>query len=85
MVAVKGKGTQIESILGKLLWQAGVRYRKNSKSVFGHPNFSHKGKKIAIFCDGEMWHGKDWDKQQTERIRYINNNKNRYGNCTWSI
>ncbi len=66
MVAVKGKGTKIEILLGKSLWNAGLYFRKNNKTIFGHPDFSHKGKKIAIFCDGEMWHGKDWDKQQAE-------------------
>ena len=62
--AVKSKGTKIEVVFAKALWQAGVRYRNNGKSVFGHPGFSHKGKEIAIFCDGEMWHGNDWKKQQ---------------------
>ncbi|MBO4581581.1 MAG: very short patch repair endonuclease [Bacteroidales bacterium] len=66
MVAVKGKGTKIEILLGKSLWNAGLHFRKNNKTIFGHPDFSHKGKKIAIFCDGEMWHGKDWEKQQAD-------------------
>ena len=66
MVAVKAKDTSIERILGRLLWSSGIRYRKNDRTVFGHPDFSHKGKKIAIFCDGEMWHGKDWDRKQNE-------------------
>ena len=66
MAAVKGKGTKIELLLAKALWSAGIRYRKNDRSVFGHPDFSHKGKKIAIFCDGEMWHGKDWDLRKDE-------------------
>lgn len=66
MVAVKAKGTKIEVLFAKALWAAGIRYRKNDKTVFGHPDFSHKGKKIAIFCDGEMWHGKDWERQQAE-------------------
>ena len=66
MVAVKGKGTKIEVLFGKALWHAGLRFRKNNKTIFGHPDFSHKGKKLAIFCDGEMWHGKDWEKQKEE-------------------
>ena len=53
MVAVKGKGTKIEVLFGRALWHAGLRFRKNNKTIFGHPDFSHKGKKIAIFCDGE--------------------------------
>ena len=66
MVAVRSKGTKIEVMFGKALWSAGVRYRKNDKSIYGHPDFSLKGKKIAIFCDGDMWHGKDWENQQAE-------------------
>lgn len=66
MVAVKSKCTKIEDLLGKAMWKAGIRYRKNDKTIFGHPDFSHKGKKIAIFCDGEMWHGRNWEEQQKE-------------------
>lgn len=64
MVAIKAKGTKPELIFAKAMWSAGIRYRKNDKTVFGHPDFVHKGKKIAIFVDGEMWHGKDWEIQK---------------------
>lgn len=60
MLANKSKGTKIETLFAKLLWNAGVRYRKNDKSVFGTPDFVIKGLKIAIFCDGEFWHGRNW-------------------------
>lgn len=66
MVAVKAKGTKPELLLAKAMWSAGLHYRKNNKTVFGCPDFVHKGKKIAIFVDGEMWHGKDWEKQQED-------------------
>lgn len=61
MQANKSQGTKIEIILGKALWSFGYRYRKNDKTVYGKPDFVFKSKKIAIFCDGEFWHGKDWD------------------------
>jgi DNA mismatch endonuclease Vsr len=60
MRAVKSKGSKIEQILGKALWKKGYRYRKNDKTVFGKPDFTFKRLKIAIFCDSEFWHGKDW-------------------------
>ena len=41
--------------------QKGFRYRKNDKSVFGRPDFTFKRYKIAIFVDGEFWHGKEWE------------------------
>lgn len=60
MVANSGKGTKPELLLAKLLWNAGVRYRKNDNAVTGKPDFSFRGLKIAVFCDGEFWHGRDW-------------------------
>ena len=61
MQAVKNKNSRIEIILGKTLWNNGLRYRKNDKTVFGKPDFTFKKHKIAIFCDSEFWHGKDWE------------------------
>lgn len=61
MAANKGNGTKLEVLFGKILWNAGIRYRKNDKSVFGKPDFVIKSQKIAIFCDGEFWHGRDWN------------------------
>ena len=58
MRRIKPKNTKIERILGKAMWAEGLRYRKNCKDVFGKPDFCFKGKKIAIFCDSEFWHGK---------------------------
>lgn len=60
MQANKAKGTKIEVLLAKKLWHLGFRYRKNDKTVYGKPDIVFKSKKLAIFCDGEFWHGKDW-------------------------
>ena len=61
MQAVKNKNSRIEVLLGKALWNKGLRYRKNDKTVFGKPDFTFKKYKIAVFCDSEFWHGKDWE------------------------
>lgn len=61
MRAIKGKNTGIELALGKALWTSGLRYRKNDVTVFGKPDFCFKGPKVAVFCDSEFWHGKDWE------------------------
>ena len=61
MKAVKSKGSKIETMLMRALWHKGYRYRKNDKTVFGKPDIVFKKLKIAIFCDSEFWHGKDWD------------------------
>ena len=45
----------------KLLWHSGVRYRKNYKALPGKPDIAITKQKIAIFIDGEFWHGYNWE------------------------
>ena len=62
MQRIKGNNTSIEVRLCKALWQKGYHYRKNYKELPGSPDIVLTKYKIAIFCDGEFFHGKDWDK-----------------------
>lgn len=66
MQAVKSQGSKIEIMLAKEMWKKGLRYRKNDKTVIGKPDFTFKKYKIAVFCDSEFWHGKDWDEKKLE-------------------
>lgn len=66
MKAVKNKDSDIELLLRRELWVRGIRYQKNSKKVFGHPDIVFMGKKVAVFCDSEFWHGYDWKKRKDE-------------------
>jgi len=60
MSRIKSKNTRIEMLLRKELWQRGIRYRVNCKDIFGKPDICFRKKKIAVFCDSEFWHGKDF-------------------------
>lgn len=62
MQAIRAKDTKIECILRKRLWDMGYRYRKNYKKLIGKPDIVFTKYKIAIFCDSEFWHGKDYGK-----------------------
>lgn len=66
MKAIKSKDTKIEVMLRKELWARGLRYQKNSKKVFGKPDIVFIGKKVAVFCDSEFWHGYGWDNKKKE-------------------
>ncbi|MBC7523985.1 MAG: DNA mismatch endonuclease Vsr [Flavobacterium sp.] len=68
MRAIKSTATKEEVRLAKALWHLGYRYRKNNNSVFGKPDLTFKKYKIAIFVDGEFFHGKDWETEK-ERIK----------------
>ena len=61
MSHIKSTNTSIEVLLRKALWHEGIRYRKNVKTLPGKPDIAITKYKIAIFCDGEFWHGKNWD------------------------
>ncbi|WP_242858107.1 very short patch repair endonuclease [Anaerobutyricum hallii] len=61
MSRIRGKDTKIEVTLRKALWQRGYRYRKNYKDLPGRPDIVLTKYKIAIFCDSEFFHGKDWE------------------------
>ena len=66
MQAVKNKDSEIELLLRRELWSRGIRYQKNSNKVFGHPDIVFIGKKIAVFCDSEFWHGYNWETKKEE-------------------
>ena len=66
MQAIKNKDSEIELLLRKELWKRGLRYRKNVKNVFGHPDIAFIGKKVAVFCDSEFWHGYDWEHRKDD-------------------
>ncbi len=61
MSRIKGKDTSIEVVLRKALWRKGHRYCKNCKTLPGRPDIALTQYKIAIFCDSEFFHGKDWE------------------------
>ena len=62
----KSKDTKPELILRKELWHRGLRYRKNVKTLEGKPDIVFLRAQIAVFVDGRMWHGYDWEHQKTD-------------------
>ncbi|MCL2227557.1 MAG: very short patch repair endonuclease [Oscillospiraceae bacterium] len=65
MSRIKSKDTSIELSLRKALWRAGVRYRKNYSELPGSPDIAITKHKVVVFCDGEFWHGKDWEQKKS--------------------
>lgn len=69
MAKVKLKGGKAETLLAKALWHRGYRYRKNDKRLPGSPDIAISRYRIAIFVDGEFWHGKNWDTRKDKLKR----------------
>ena len=60
MTSIRNKDTKIELLLRRELWREKIRYRKNLKWIIGKPDIVILKDKIAIFCDGDFWHGKNF-------------------------
>ncbi|WP_410220974.1 very short patch repair endonuclease [Pedobacter sp.] len=61
MSKIKGKNSKPELLLRKALWRKNLRYRIHDSSLPGKPDIVIKKYKLAIFIDGEFWHGYNWD------------------------
>ncbi len=64
MSKIKGKDTKPELLLRKALWEQGIRYRKNCKTLVGRPDVAITKYKVAVFVDSEFFHGKDWEQKK---------------------
>jgi len=66
MANVSLKGGKAETDLAKALWREGIRYRKNYRKIPGSPDIAITKYKVAVFVDGEFWHGENWEERKTK-------------------
>ena len=64
MKSIRSSQTKPELNLRKALSTVGIRYRMNVKKLKGSPDIVIKKSKVAIFVDGEFWHGYKWDEKR---------------------
>ena len=69
MSAIKQKDTEPELILRRAIWSKGLRFRKNYKELIGKPDIVFTRTKIAVFCDGDFWHGHNWAVRGMESLQ----------------
>lgn len=61
MTKIHLKNGKAETLLAKHLWHNGYRYRLNDKKLPGSPDIAILRYHIAVFVDGEFWHGENWE------------------------
>ena len=64
MSKIRSHDTTPEVLFRKRLWSLGYRYRKNYKRLSGKPDIVFTKHKVAIFIDGEFWHGFNWQEKK---------------------
>ena len=60
MSSIPSKNTSPEMMLRKALWHLNYRYRINYNKLPGKPDIVFTKYKVAVFCDGDFWHGHNW-------------------------
>jgi DNA mismatch endonuclease (patch repair protein) len=56
----RSRNTKAELLLRKKLWALGLRYRLCVPSLPGKPDIVFRAARVAVFCDGDFWHGREW-------------------------
>ena len=60
MRRVGSRNTSPEIALRKALWSRGFRYRLHANKLPGKPDFVLPSHRVAVFVDGDFWHGNQW-------------------------
>ena len=58
MRAVRSRGGKAEVELRHALWSMGLRYRLHAQDLIGKPDMVFRRERVAIFVDGDFWHGR---------------------------
>ena len=62
MSSIRGKNTSPEVRLRKQLWKEGLRGYRLHKNLPGKPDVIFTKRRLAVFVDGDFWHGHNWKK-----------------------
>ena len=70
--ANRKRNTAHEVLLRRALWRLGLRYRKHVAGLHGNPDVVFPRARVIVFCDGDFWHGRDWDHLRAQLARRHN-------------
>lgn len=69
MSRIRGRNTKIDLAMKRILSEIGCRHVMYPK-MYGNPDFAIPSKKIAIFCDGDFWHGHNYHSKKKPRRKF---------------
>lgn len=62
MSSIRSRGGKADFALGSRLWRRGFRYRRRTK-LLGRPDLVFVTPRVAVFVDGDFWHGRGLDER----------------------
>ena len=57
MSRIRSEDTTPELIIRRLVHTRGLRFRKHARDLPGRPDLVFRRAKVAVFIDGDFWHG----------------------------
>lgn len=70
--ASRKRDTSCELLLRRALWRLGCRFQANRSGLAGRPDIVFSRARLIVFCDGDFWHGKDWEERKVKLLRGTN-------------
>ena len=64
--------TKPELMLRRALFRRGARYRVSPRHILGKPDVVFPRAMVAVFCDGDFWHGREWSDAERRLARGAN-------------
>lgn len=58
--ANRKKGSRHEVLIRREIRRLGLSFRTNVETLPGVPDIVFGAAKVAVFCDGDFWHGRNW-------------------------
>lgn len=68
MRKIRSNNTKPEVLLRRKLWGQGFRFSRKTSKLPGKPDVVLEKPRIAIFIDGEFWHGYKW-REKKKKIK----------------
>lgn len=70
MSRIRGRNTKVELVVRKELHRRGYRFRVNAAWLVGKPDIVFTRFRLAIFVDGDFWHGWKFDQWSQKLAPY---------------
>jgi DNA mismatch endonuclease (patch repair protein) len=68
MSRIRSKNTKAEKIVFGELRRRNIYFQKHYSRIDGHPDLALPRKKLAVFIDGDFWHGRKQDASRLPKI-----------------
>ena len=72
MAGNTARNTRCETVLCVELRRKRLTFRRNVASLPGKPDIVFVRQRLAVFCDGDFWHGRKWNLRKEKLARGSN-------------